>query len=213
MGKTKSSPSTESQVFQLPLELISRLDKITNLTTLKLVLYSYACQLEQSGFSWEELVKDYSFSRHFNGNELESALTAGVEQGLFLIKEEISAKRYFPTMVLPQGTNPTDKSAPHQESDSVLGELFTVYETNIGPITPILADGMIHAREIYPAEWIKEAIEIAVKMNKRNWKYIEAILKRWKEEGYGTLSDRRNTEKSDAAKQIHNDLEEFLKGE
>jgi len=213
MGKTKSSPSPEGEVFQVPLELIGRLEKITNLTTLKLVLYTYARQMDQTGFSWEELVKDYSFSRHFSGEELETALFAGVDQGLFLVKEETQRKRYYPALILPRETKPTGKSDPNQDTDTVLGELFTVYETNIGSITPILADGMIHARETYPAEWIKEAIEIAVKMNKRNWKYIEAILKRWKEEGYGAFSDRRNAEKSDAAKQIHNDLEEFLKGD
>ena len=41
-----------------------------------------------------------------------------------------------------------------------------------------------------------DAIELAVKNNKRNWKYCEAILKRWKEEGRAEKQDRRDDKKS-----------------
>ena len=61
--------------------------------------------------------------------------------------------------------------------------IFKLYEENIGPLTPLIADMLKDAEELYSEEWFEEAFTIAVKNNKRNWKYVEAILKRWKEEG------------------------------
>ena len=43
----------------------------------------------------------------------------------------------------------------------------------------ILKDAEIN----YPAAWIEEAIELAVQNNSRRWKYVEAILRKWKENG------------------------------
>jgi len=36
---------------------------------------------------------------------------------------------------------------------------------------------------MYSEEWITEAIDIAVVNNARSWRYIETILKSWKENG------------------------------
>ncbi len=61
--------------------------------------------------------------------------------------------------------------------------VFRLYEENIGPLTPLIADALIDAEGVYTAQWVADAIDLAVKHNKRSWKYAEAILKRWKEEG------------------------------
>ena len=74
--------------------------------------------------------------------------------------------------------------------------IFKVYEENIGPLTPMIADALKDAENTFPAEWIAEAIDLAVKNNKRNWKYTEAILKRWKEEGRAEKQDRRDNKES-----------------
>ena len=74
--------------------------------------------------------------------------------------------------------------------------MFRLYEENIGPLTPLIADMLKDAEELYQAPWIADAIELAVKNNKRNWKYCEAILKRWKEEGRAEKQDRRDDKKS-----------------
>lgn len=60
---------------------------------------------------------------------------------------------------------------------------FQLYEQNIGPLTPLIADALRLALETYPPEWIAEAIQIAVEKNVRNWRYIEAILESWQKEG------------------------------
>jgi DnaD/phage-associated family protein len=71
--------------------------------------------------------------------------------------------------------------------------IFKLYEENIGPLTPLIADALKDAEVLYSGEWIADVIEIAVKNNKRNWKYCEAILKRWKEEGRHGKKDQRDT--------------------
>ena len=83
-------------------------------------------------------------------------------------------------------------SAPPMERPNI----FKLYEENIGPLTPLIADMLKDAEKIYSYEWIVDAIELAVTNNKRNWKYTEAILKRWKEEGRGKKQDRRDHKKT-----------------
>jgi DnaD/phage-associated family protein len=73
--------------------------------------------------------------------------------------------------------------------------IFRLYEQNIGPLTPLLADTLREAEENYPAVWIGDAFKIAVERNARNWKYIEAILRSWKEKGRDE-PDRRDLEKN-----------------
>lgn len=78
-----------------------------------------------------------------------------------------------------------------------LPNIFRLYEENIGPLTPIIADELRLAEDDYPAEWIAEALKLAVENNKRNWRYVAAILARWKEEGrHEQRKDRRDTEKT-----------------
>lgn len=61
--------------------------------------------------------------------------------------------------------------------------LYTLYEQNIGPLTPLIADALTDLENTYPLAWIEDAIQIAVKANVRKLPYIEAILKRWESEG------------------------------
>jgi DnaD/phage-associated family protein len=72
--------------------------------------------------------------------------------------------------------------------------IFTLYERNIGMLSPIIADGLREAELAYPHEWIAEAIRLAVEYNKRSWAYISGILKRWEVEGKSSGSDRRHPE-------------------
>lgn len=74
--------------------------------------------------------------------------------------------------------------------------IFRIYEKNIGPLTPMIAETLQEAEQTYSPNWIEEAIRIAVENNKRSWRYIEAILRRWQEGGRNEREDRRDTEKS-----------------
>jgi DNA replication protein len=70
--------------------------------------------------------------------------------------------------------------------------VFRLYEQNIGVLTPLLADQLIEAIELYPDGWIEEAINEAVSLNRRNWRYIQRILQRWATEGRGDETYRRH---------------------
>ncbi len=73
--------------------------------------------------------------------------------------------------------------------------LFVLYEQHIGPLTPLIADRLREAEREYPAAWFEEAFALAVARNVRNWKYVEAILKRWKEQGKHEGDVRKGTQK------------------
>ncbi len=83
-----------------------------------------------------------------------------------------------------------------------LPDIFTLYEQNIGMLTPMIAEELREAEKLYPETWIKDAIKEAVNQNIRKKSYILAILERWSTEGrsYGTY--RRDTEKEDPDKYI-----------
>jgi DnaD/phage-associated family protein len=61
--------------------------------------------------------------------------------------------------------------------------IFVLYEQNIGLLTPMVASQLEDAADHYPEDWIESAFSEAVQRNKRNWKYISAILRRWETEG------------------------------
>lgn len=104
---------------------------------------------------------------------------------------------------VPQGAVPSN---PPPERPNI----FKLYEENIGLLTPLLADTLKDAEQTYPPEWVAEALEIAVKSNKRNWKYVEAILRRWKEEGHAKKQDRRDA-KEPRGRDVARKVEDFLK--
>jgi DNA replication protein len=62
-------------------------------------------------------------------------------------------------------------------------DIYSLYESNIGMLTPILAEELQEAEHLYPPEWIQDAFREALRANVRNWKYIHGILKRWEREG------------------------------
>jgi DNA replication protein len=86
--------------------------------------------------------------------------------------------------------------------------IFRLYEEHIGPLTPMLAETLRDAEKTYPADWIEDAIRIAVEMNVRNWRYVEAILHSWKEKGRDE-QDRQGTEK-DRRRYIEGEFADFI---
>ena len=87
--------------------------------------------------------------------------------------------------------------------------IFQLYEENIGPLTPLIADHLNDAEATFPPNWIEEAFRIAVENNVRRWNYIVAILTRWQEEGRDERKDRRDTEK-DRRKYVEGEFSDFI---
>jgi DNA replication protein len=75
-------------------------------------------------------------------------------------------------------------------------DIFSLYEQNIGMLTPLIADELKEAGKQYPESWIKDAIKEAVESNKRNWKYIAWILAHWSTEGKDNGAYRGNLKKN-----------------
>jgi len=87
--------------------------------------------------------------------------------------------------------------------DAIQPNIFHLYEENIGPLTPMIADMLRDAENDFPSQWIKEAIQIAVQNNVRRWRYIESILDRWQKEGRDGTDSKNNKE----------DYRRYIKGE
>ncbi len=81
-------------------------------------------------------------------------------------------------------------------------DIFTVYEQNIGILTPMIADELRDAAERYPEQWLRDAVKEAVLNNKRNIRYITRILETWSSEGRSDGTYQRHPEASDPDKYI-----------
>ncbi len=85
-------------------------------------------------------------------------------------------------------------------------DIFTLYEDNIGMLTPMIAEELREAEKLYPETWISDAIKEAVNQNKRKWSYILAILERWSAEGKSDGAHRRDST------QRNTDPDKYIKG-
>ena len=98
---------------------------------------------------------------------------------------------------IPHGfsANPVESLEPW-EADELTPNIFTLYEQNISTLTPIIAEKLREAEEIYPSDWINEAFSEAVKNNKRNWSYISSILTKWNIQGKYSAESATNPRKT-----------------
>jgi DnaD/phage-associated family protein len=135
-------------------------------------------------------------------DEVVAGLESAVRRGSILRSQHEADAYYF--LNSPRGRAAAEAFANGEwrESAKIMSapvverpNVFKLYEENIGPLTPMIADMLKDAEETYSQEWVAEALEIAVKNNVRNWKYVEAILKRWKETGKHEGKDRQDAEK------------------
>ncbi len=85
---------------------------------------------------------------------------------------------------------PEEKDGSSLPLPPVWPGIFQLYEENIGPLTPMLADILQEAEKNYPQSIIQYAFEEAVKQNARSWKYIDAILRNWQEKGSNGQNSR-----------------------
>jgi DnaD/phage-associated family protein len=74
--------------------------------------------------------------------------------------------------------------------------IYHLYESNLGPLTPMIAEALRDAEAEYPPEWVEDAIRIAVENNIRKWSYVGAILEDWRDRGRDAREDRGDTEKA-----------------
>lgn len=215
---TRFKGFTDSETFsQFPDSFFHQLlREIDDAAELKVTAY-FLWRVEHMDRPFRALSKmDFSVKElGLAADEITRGLESAVKRGS-LLKVQQDAAVYF-LLNSPRGRaaveaieggtwNPKSRNSFPLERPNV----FKLYEENIGPLTPLIADALKDAEELYSPEWLADAIDIAVKNNKRNWKYCEAILKRWKEEGTHGKKDRQNAVKG-SERYAQSEFAEYIK--
>ena len=210
---------TDSESFtQLPDTFFHQLLKqIDDAAELKVTLY-FLWRVEHMDGPFRALRESDLDTKELGlpADEIRSGLEQAVTRGSIL-KVEREAEVYF-LLNSPRGRAVVQAIEsgswnPEGATSTIAFErpnIFRLYEENIGPLTPLVADMLKEAEDLYREEWFEEAFAIAVKNNKRNWKYVEAILKRWKAEGKNGKKDQQNSDKG-SERYTDSQFSEFLK--
>ncbi len=201
-------PTGKIEVTPLPNLFFSELvPAIDDLAELKVTLHIFWLLAHSKNVSVRasELRADRTLAQSLKVNdakpeqELERALARALERGTLLHLDSADdnlyflnterGRRAFEKMESEQA--PRSNFAPEPATADARPNVFTLYEQNIGLLTPMLAEELKEAEQQYSAEWIAEAIKIAVENNKRSWSYARKILERWKTEGRAETSKKR----------------------
>ncbi|GAB5493318.1 MAG: DnaD domain protein [Phototrophicaceae bacterium] len=201
-GFSAGKPNTIAIHAQFFSEVVPMID---DLAELKICLFSYFALMQKEG-QYRYLIQD-DFAQNtdlMRGLEelgdnpalvLDDALDKAVKDGFLLVGDitldtQQTKRLYF--MNTARGRLAIQQlSAGHWQPDDndsieILPErpsIFGLYEENIGALTPMIAEHLKEAEDDYPYHWIVDAIKLAIENNVRRWKYISAILARWKQEG------------------------------
>ncbi|GAB4506639.1 MAG: DnaD domain protein [Anaerolineales bacterium] len=218
MRKNMTFPGfTSSETFtQVPDSWIRLMNEIDDVAEFKVTLYAI-WRIEHLEGNFRAMCET-DFEEEALGlklDEIRRGLGKAVERQT-LLRSQNEAKETFYFLNSPRGRLSAEAFAKGNWRDAMRAyvpnksNLFKLYEENIGALTPLLADMLKEAEREYPGAWFEEAFEIAVSRNVRNWKYIEAILRRWKENG---KDERRDSEDSvkDAKRYTEGEFSEFLK--
>lgn len=191
-------PPGKQNLVPIPGQFFAELlPQIDSLAELRVALYFFwALDRQEREPRWlalQDMLEDSLFMKSMTPGQVEEGLARATARGILLRAGEAGADAiYFLNTArgrqalqnLRQGKwRPAGRPLPPSALQTEPASIFRLYEQNIGPLTPMLADRLRDAENEYPAEWIPEALRLAVERNVRNWRYIEGILKRWKEEG------------------------------
>ena len=225
----KGFPGGKVHLTRIPsLFFIELLPQIDDVNELKITLYAlwYLDQMEGTFryLHMDDFNQDKIFMHGLGENPqkaLEMGLQSAVTRGTFLMTEipgDDGNKAYY-FLNTPRGRAAVEAiergewrptGDPHQPIALELERpnIYRLYEDNIGPLTPMVADMLKEAEQSFPADWIDDAVRIAVENNVRRWRYIEAILKSWQKEGRNE-QNRGDTEK-DRRRYIEGPFAEFV---
>ncbi len=188
----------------LPPELFS--DVIPNITlpselkvTLQIFYRLSRQRIRPRRLSWDELVADQMLQRSLRSistlRPYEELLAEGLDAALrrrtllhlTLPADGRVSNWYLVNTAVNQvwvqrlGTAQSVLSPPSELMERP--SLLSLYEQNIGLITPMLVEELREAEERYPRLWIEEAMREAVRANARSWRYIRKVLERWAAHG------------------------------
>lgn len=213
-------PEGKVRLIPLPGPFFTELlPEIKDLSELKVILYAFwRLDHMEGAFRCLRRVDFAGDARFMTGmgsslqeaeTHLDDALRRSVEDGILLkasVQLETEQGLYFVNaprgraaiQTIEQGRwRPSGDEHMPIELALERPNIFRLYEENIGPLTPLIAEALREAETEYPDDWVQDAFRIAVENNKRNWRYIQAILRSWQEKGRHERKqqDRRDTEK------------------
>ncbi len=190
------------------------LEQIQDLAELKVTLrglWLFHRKRGQKAVSLDEFLADRSLIRGLKseGNDAEEEIRRGlrlaVTRGTFLTHRPDGATSVFLLNTeagrremerldtgefrVPVGTGDGPEDLPVLEKPNI----FALYEDGIGSLSPLLAEELKEAEARYPESWLREAFGIAVAENKRSWRYVSGILRRWTAEGKENRGDYAGT--------------------
>ena len=202
------------------------LPQIDHLGELKITLYVLWRFARQDGpqryLSLSELREDADLLAGLGGigesgeKALDDALERAVARGTLLTVRETGTGEAYYFLNSPRGKAAAEGLAdgtwragdhPHIARTLERPNVFSLYEQNIGMLTPMMAEILRDAEKTYPAGWIEEAVRIAVEHNARSWKYVAAVLERWKKEGRGA---RKSSPEDERRRYIEGEYADFI---
>ena len=199
-----SRSQVKTEFISLPDSFFTQIvPKIHDLTELKIVLYvTYIILRKQEhphpdiiGVTYKELKSAICrLSAELDEETLRQAVDLAIEHGTLLhstlningVLEDIYS---LPALM-------------YRNPQPLVVNIFSLYEQNIGIITPMMAEELKEAKKLYPPQLIEEAFKEAVTLNKRSWKYIARILERWASEGKDDGEYRRDIKKNSSDKYV-----------
>lgn len=222
-------PARIKQFTPIPnLVFSSLMPHITDITELKVLLYTFELIYPKKGN-----IRFVTYNELLNCSGIVSGLKEPYQEVLYNALEGLIKKNAILHLALKNGDKQNDiyffnseankqaiekiKSGeiaiPGLKSEIVIpddivenpADIFTLYEQNIGMLTPLIADELKEAKKQYPETWIEDAFKEAVAQNKRNWRYVSRILERWSIEGKANGAHRGNLKKNA-------DPDKFIKG-
>lgn len=213
------SPGKTRQT-QIPAQFFSDLlPQIDDLAELKITLFCFWALHQKEGkyrfLRRHDFATDAALMQGLgliNGNTadeaLDKALICAMQRGTLLCGQAKGEALYFMNTAqgreavrqLDAGTWTPDDDGFSVELMPERPNVYALYEANVGMITPMIADALKDAEREYPVQWIADAIQEAVKSNKRSWRYIESVLKGWQTEGKGSEKNGRSARRNEQRK-------------
>ncbi|MBI2909698.1 MAG: DnaD domain protein [Chloroflexi bacterium] len=187
------------------------LPRIEDLAELKATLQFLRLRAQRRGYPLFVAYRELAADRAAASDGLPEGLEAAVRRGTLLhLPLEVKGKRedlYFlntesdryAVARIQAGELPLGRivAGTPVEPRKDIPTIFALYEKNIGLLTPMVADELKEADQLYPAAWIEDAFREAVELNKRSWRYIARILERWAREGRSGKPGRDSQSRQD----------------
>ena len=182
---------------KLPANFVARCDGLGSDAILLLLGYFELLSQQETPSDVAELYILLDHLPAAQDDRWQRALAELLEEGLLLAYPQTVEDPQEPVLLFPatpEGTrrfealqagalSVAEIQAANPLPDPSKPNIFTLYEQNIGPLTPMVAEILKADAKTYPESWLRDAIQEAVSRNIRNWKYVQAILKSWQEKG------------------------------